>query len=890
MLTSRARDLSLIAQADHSSPHHLVHASTFAMLRSLRSKALLLSISSSNSNALSDAQSAQKSVLQQVHDFEVALQAMDLLLDDRGAEGTALLKGEHKAHQKKFDDPAAIFPLALGVMEFIEATLGFEAEVMARAHKTLLEAENASLAHSKYNVKHRISTSHIYPPGTEFQVTYAELTLLNALVMLLQEDNSMMDQAKALLKLRKAYQILDATYKKIKDLEPAFNRNLAKFRKQAEGGSVSSVDLPGYADKETSKIPEDQELIEKMETVFQMRRKRVEGSGISLLDTSVNLYGDMSTLSLSVSTGPGGSVTDLASRVPPSISTSSNSNLTANTSFLRALGTGPVDIFVTGDDSDSDEFADALEDSGVQEDGAKEANLSSKNIQNYPESIVSINTSASSLVTAADQHLHVSTVEEFIHSGVQLCFGILQTVLSLIPPAIGRVLSIVGFKGNRKKGLQMLWRTAITSRNIHGELALLFLLVFYDGPIKFVDTGFKIPRSHSTGSTDSVEVHNLSAISDKDLEIVLKHPELHTPQLLRKARTLFPHNCLWLLQEGRMHVAQGNTKAALDMMQNFTDSPDTNINMEQVEALLTFDRAIFYIFVHDFDQAARDFIRLLEINSWSLCVYLFLAGSCYLEKWRMIQSGLLTFDSNAKKAEQLEYYAKKADHYLKLAPTYIPNHGVNAAKKKGGIGGSQKQMPFDKFVLRKTKQIEARVKANDSLLYIECVGTSLVLELVYFWNGYNSMDKEHLEMLLKMLEFSCGPLAKIPETSDEAMIRNLLKSICLRQSGHASEGLKLLESEVIGKYVTQDVDGMPFKFQKMTYSPYLYPTGLYERALFAWDLLVSEDVAQAVDQTGKWLKKAETISDTGDYELSNRTSMMIKAASERMEELKEDAV
>ncbi|GMF18443.1 unnamed protein product [[Candida] boidinii] len=37
----------------------------------------------------------------------------------------------------------------------------------------------------------------------------------------------------------------------------------------------------------------------------------------------------------------------------------------------------------------------------------------------------------------------ISTIDEFIHSGVNLCFGILQVVLSLIPPAIGKMLILI---------------------------------------------------------------------------------------------------------------------------------------------------------------------------------------------------------------------------------------------------------------------------------------------------------------------------------------------------------------------------------------------------------------------------------------------------------------
>lgn len=45
-------------------------------------------------------------------------------------------------------------------------------------------------------------------------MTFAESTLLNALLMLLTENNGMVESAKALFKLRRAYQTLDAVYKK----------------------------------------------------------------------------------------------------------------------------------------------------------------------------------------------------------------------------------------------------------------------------------------------------------------------------------------------------------------------------------------------------------------------------------------------------------------------------------------------------------------------------------------------------------------------------------------------------------------------------------------------------------------------------------------------------
>ena len=162
----------------------------------------------------------------------------------------------------------------------------------------------------------------------------------------------------------------------------------------------------------------------------------------------------------------------------------------------------------------------------------------------------------------------------------------------------------------------------------------------------------------------------------------------------------------------------------------------------------------------------------------------------------------------------------------------------------------------------------------------------------------NRMTNEHFQIALKMLGYSGAPNAElsantnkhsfavIQETEDEAMIRYFLQSVCLRQLGQMKEGKRILQQYVLSKIVISD--SPQFKFHKMTYSPYLYPTAFYENTMFTW---VEEtgpnsniDVKKAVADSKAWLKKAEIVGD-GDYELSNRTSMRIKAAGDRLDQL-----
>lgn len=873
------------------------------MFKGLKKKALLLlfySLLSLSAVSLSTDNSSSESnhdkILAQVYDFEIALKAMDYLLDDKASIGVKLLKEEGAKHKKDSpEQPTAIFDLALGVMEFIEATLGFEPQVMERAHNTLSASEGESMVNNKYNIKHQLVTSHIYPPGIEFQVTYAELTLLNALLMLLQENNGVLEGARALFKLRKAYQVLDSIYKRIKELEPAFNKNIAKLRKEVTESktnlpNISTVDLPSlYANSESSStvsLPQDVKLMKNLEKVYEMRKSRIEGTNVKL-DPEVNLFVD--------------STPSLTSNANCSKNTESNFSesrkaahgLTSPSPLTEKLDSSPGDDSCSSSDENLEysEASDSLNQSSFSEPNRRTQNAAVRG--------TSTESTASELLANSEinNHYLVSTTDEFIHSGVQLCFGILQVVLSLIPPAIGKVLSIVGFKGNRETGLKLLWRTAITSRNIHGELALLCLLVFYDGPVQFVDDGYKLPGDEDNFVNNVIAIDKMASVKDSELDMILKNPGLYIPQILMRARAHFSNNALWLLQEGRMLASQGKLNQAIDLMQSFTDNKNNKIQMQQIEALLIFDRAMLYAFKHSYDEAARDFIRLLDINSWSKSLYLFLAASCYLSKWRMIKMGLIEVEDKKK---SLKHYGDLAEKFFKESTEYVPGYGSKSFLKKGGIGGSNKQMPFDKFVLRKLRHVDDCMKKYPQLSFLNCFGTSPIHELIYFWNGYNRMTEKEFKLTIEILGYSGEinaeysfnnderNLSKIEETQDEAMIRYFLQSLALRLLKEYSKGISLLDNHVISKYVLQDSPQAGFRFTRMTYSPYLYPSALYERALLLWLEKRTEEnfnVKRTISECQGWLKKAGTVADIGDYELSSRTGMRIKAAEDRLDQI-----
>ncbi|ODQ80984.1 hypothetical protein BABINDRAFT_6841 [Babjeviella inositovora NRRL Y-12698] len=824
---------------------------------------------SKSTEPVATAEEKTAQILNEVQDFELTLRAMDYVLDDRAEEGINLIKAKQDEH--------TIFKLGLGVVEFLEATLGFEPETMRKAFVTLQLAETMSLRDRAKFQKNKLKTSSVYPPGTEYAVMYAESNLLSALIMLLSE--SVIESAKALYKLRKAYHTLDEINRTMLEyLTPLLklqNPSTASFGSTTSTTSFADIPFP-LSDKQMS----DTKLIARVDKVFQMRRSRIRGAHIGNSPLVDRLRSTLGVITKGTAIGSGSASPENAV-------------------------------------SDTIASQNATSENATSEDSA------------------SSETSASAEVSLEfDIDNDKATIDEFIHSGVNLCFGILQVVLLLIPPAIGKVLLVVGFKGSREQGLKMLWEAA-NERNIHGGIALLALLVFYDGPFQFTDLDFDVPDSlpgmEGLANDDLAPAKSVATTLDDEMTLVsvlgvgggvlgkteddaeaddfysVKSNEAipapgphvletytHTPlTLLRpgikletallRARALFPNSALWLLQEGRMLASQGKLAEAVAIMSNPAEI--AHIQMKQVEALLIYDRAMILLFLHEYERAAADFLLLVEKNAWSHGLYTYFAGCCYLEIYRMLKLGIYTL----KSAEDLALSKVEAMvKYRKLAETTILEAPLLVGKKKF----LAKTMPFDKFLLRKIDSFEKTQKAYKLASIVDAVGVSPIHELKYFWNGYNRMPRVELEISLRMLGYSGAvgtafslndsqamyPLS-FPESKDDAMIRYTLQAIALRRLGYIQKGQRLVDTKVIPQIMTSPAlaPAAQFHFHKLTHDPWLYPAVFYERALFTWKLQGECGLKEAKE----WLKRAEVVGE-GDYELSTRTSMKIKAAVDRL--------
>lgn len=667
--------------------------------------------------------------------------------------------------------------LAKGMVAFLRATLGFEPEIIREAAERLADAETtASTDHRRAQKDSHSYRSAVYPPGAEFSLCHAQTQLMSAVIAVLNE--SLTESIKGFYKLRKAYVTLNT----ILDAE-------SRYIKTKSG----------------------------MDTNTPSRRS-VE-----------SFRSDRSAPSLKGMPGGFGGATSK----PPSIR--SFREPTANSSNSAAtkqdgLTNGAQDHH---DDDDEDEFYDA--DDGTT-DKLDNLSLDGEGMLDSKDLPAPDNQAARHgiLDHDPDSDVFANPIDVFIHSGANLCFGLLLVMLSMIPPAFGKLLFIIGFHGDKDRGIRMLWQ-ASKFHNINGAMAGLIVLGYYN---TFIGMSDIIPDSDPTSI---------------DQNTVEGYPKQRCEALLSDMRRRHPKSHLWLLEEARMQAANKHLSTAISILEKPIKSP-----LKQVEALKMFERSLDAMYMHDYALCAKSFIACVDLNNWSHTLYYYIAGAANVEMYRQHRTLNPT---------EAAIYAKKATELFKLAPKH-------AGKKKF----MARQLPFDVFVTRKVQKWETRAR-DWSVSFVDAVGVSPVEEMIFLWNGYKRMDTSQLEQSLLRLSWSetSNPHWK-REGPDEKAILSVLYGATLRNLKRYEEAKEHLRAGVLS-YDKNELKGG-------SRDDWTAPAANYEMSVNCWMQRgearkegKEAEVKKWVKECESWIEKAATWEK---FELDARIGLKIATAQDTL--------
>ena len=430
-------------------------------------------------------------------------------------------------------------------------------------------------------------------------------------------------------------------------------------------------------------------------------------------------------------------------------------------------------------------------------------------------------------------------LDAFIHSGANLCFGLLLVLLSMIPPAFSKLLFIIGFKGDKPRGIRMLWQ-ATKFYNINGAMAGLILLGYYNGLVGFCDI---LPDS------------NVS-VNDSVAENIEGYPSQRLEGLLHEMRRRYPQSRLWLLEEARMIASKKRLDAAIDLLSGVDRSP-----LKQIEALSMFEKSLNAMYSHRYDLCSQSFRNCCDLNNWSHALYYYIAGSAHVELYR-----------RAKASNDTSSAAEQAS----CATELLYKVRENAGKKKF----MARQLPFDIFVVRKLNKWEARAK-EWNISFIDAIGISPFEEMVYFWNGHKRMDDSQLQVSLAALAWSEDPTLNLHshrEGLDEHAILAVLRAAIFRAQGNHEAARELLKKEVISH------DKALFKNNFK--DDWTCPTAHYEIGANLWmERDGSERDRERVKEAEEWVQKAGSWEK---YELDARIGLKITTGMETLKGWKKE--
>ena len=655
----------------------------------------------------------------------------------------------------------------------LRATLSFEPEIMREGKSDLVlpdelgrlliynassAAERLADAETTASTDHRRARkddhsyhSAVYGPGAEFALCHAMTQLMSAVIGVLNE--SLTESIKGFYKLRKAYVTLNG----ILDAEARYMRN-----RSGVGTNTPS-------------------------------RRSVE-----------SFRSDRSAPSLK---GMPGGFGDAISK-PPSIH--SFRELAPDASISAAA---KQDARTNGaqddEDEDEDEFFEA-------DDG-----LTTK-LDNLPlngEGSLSGKVLPAPKIPAAghgmldhdpDSDVFANPIDVFIHSGANLSFGLLLIMIAMIPPAFGRLLYIIGFHGDKDRGIRMLWQ-ASKFHNINGSMAGLIVLGYYNTFFSMSDI---IPDSDPT----SIDQNSVEG-----------YPKQRCEALLAEMRRRHPKSHLWLLEEARMEATNRRLSTAISILEKSTKSP-----LKQVEALEMFEKSLEAMYIHDYALCAKSFITCVDLNNWSHALYYYIAGAANVELYRQHR----TLNST-----EAAVYAKTATELLKLAPKH-------AGKKKI----MARQLPFDVFVIRKVQKWESRAR-EWSVPFIDAVGVSPVEEMIFLWNGYKRMDTSQLEQSLSRLSWSetVNPHWR-REGPDEKALLSVLHGTILRNLQRYEEAKKSLQSGVLSYDKNELKGGLK--------DDWTAPAASYEMGVNCWMQRGEARMQGKEAEVKKWVKECESVSNS----------------------------
>lgn len=325
-------------------------------------------------------------------------------------------------------------------------------------------------------------------------------------------------------------------------------------------------------------------------------------------------------------------------------------------------------------------------------------------------------------------------VEELVLSGTAFGYGLFNLVLSLLPAKIRNVVGFFGFNHDRMLALQALAVSAARS-DIHSVFAGLVLMTYHG--VVLLLSGYQADEAH-----------------------IIKQYKA----IVSRVDGRYPDGSLWILNKAKIQRMTYDTEGAIETLRDGL-KPERKKSFPQADTLLTFELAWTLLSHRRYEETAKQFLDITQLNSWSHATYYFIAAGCYFS----------LKDHN------------RAQNLLDKIPDQLDKRKL-----------SGRDMPTETFIKKKLafyKRKQARLGGDESR-FVEAIRISPAEEIAIFWNTHARIESSvaiaHIQEWSSLTPAITGiesrylatPVLKTQnddlDTVDELAIRSLLLGIVHR--------------------------------------------------------------------------------------------------------------
>lgn len=438
------------------------------------------------------------------------------------------------------------------------------------------------------------------------------------------------------------------------------------------------------------------------------------------------------------------------------------------------------------------------------------------------------------LVLEARTRYPQQTIDEYIVSGVQCCLGILNLVLTSIPKSLKKALGVQDlFVAPDHENI--LWNTVCKFTNSHGSLSAIALGLSYESRTSISD--FEIIDAQSVVRFMKARFNNENQ----------KRHDLH--EILARKRRNFTNGRIWTFLWARV-VAPHDRSDSLKLLNYSQGSMSLSLwKLPIVSNMCIFEMALLHLTDLNFEGATQGALYLLDSCPWSQQFWLFFAGACELELYRLYRfndseraaihtAAAVTYWGRIEKVEQRKFAARV--------------------------------LPFDQYAARRAAAVLRRAE-NIKCSIVDSVGVSPIYEILYLWNCFQYMELAKVEHCIHYLDYS----TRAAESFEDRTMRVFIGAILHRMNRELDTALAELEallpdviSPVTGA-LSHSPPPAPVIYKKLKVD-WIGPAILLERAVLEWTR--NRNTTDAY----RWISLAQSWGS--DYDLSTHIFMKLASA------------